>query len=1023
MVSVWKWLTQKAAKREPTEMDSAYAAASIRLGEEYGASSVSAVNQVDYNRVARGVTGSIWNAASIVATECASHPLKLYRRAGAGRLVGRAQKIGSRQAEFLKGKSLGYRPTAKAVTMAEAAGDVEEVTEHPVLGLLADPDPVTTASDFLTMLYFYREVAGKSYVWTGGAPGANGPAGLYILHPQFTQPVLDKRSLIRAYRYGRDTTSVMEVPAEEVIFSPYARDPFRPWDGISWLSSIEAYADAENAALVTEVNRWKNAGQPGFILKVPMSYTDNQMKQAEAALRSKGGPFSAGRALIIREAELVQSAAKTHEMGYVAGLEQAEKAIYRAAGIPEAIWKLNDSNLAGAKLGERLLLRACFKRMARVAEDLTSYLLPMYGEEAGALWFGYENPDLEDQQIEASIMGAAYRDGVIDADEYRKVLYLPPRETREAVSDSELVTETPAAGAAMPEDNGAEDTGDVESPEHEAAESEALSPDGVKLIAELAGKVTAGELPLETVRGLVAAAYPDLLPEQVAAILEPLAAAVEVSGASENQGNTEPAAVTRSGARAGLGRGAKQATRLEHRSAGELDKQEQAEQAGADYAEPAEEEEPLELEPAEEPEREVVTKELPEFVPPPEARAEAEQGLEWRREYGRGGTEVGVARARDISNGRVISPDTVLRIVSYFARHQADKEAEGFREGEPGYPSAGRIAYALWGGEPMREAATEWAALIEAEEEAAAAEADKGSDMPERETDNGCENGPELETKPAEACKPMAEGEACKPKPKSVTVGRYEWAGRCACACTHKAANGASAELQRLLERQIAIWGERNLRTLLGSLKPDGSFDVSSMDKQGLIDKLSQSITAAFEVGAEEFLANQGDSESVPLSGDPARKYVERYTFELVQGVTDTMANQLRTEIDRELAGGTTYNQMSQALADKIPDISLSRAETIARTETARAVQNGSLQQSIEMGYTGKVWILSGNPCGLCEAAFRDKGKEATPIGDPFYPAGAQVTGTDGVTYTISYPVMVASEIHPNCGCGTIEEV
>ena len=80
--------------------------------------------------------------------------------------------------------------------------------------------------------------------------------------------------------------------------------------------------------------------------------------------------------------------------------------------------------------------------------------------------------------------------------------------------------------------------------------------------------------------------------------------------------------------------------------------------------------------------------------------AEARRGLDWRQTYGRGGTEVGVARARDIINRRNLSRTTVGRMASYFARHEIDKEGEGFRPGEPGYPSAGRIAWALWGGDP-----------------------------------------------------------------------------------------------------------------------------------------------------------------------------------------------------------------------------------------------------------------------------------------------------------------------------------
>lgn len=78
---------------------------------------------------------------------------------------------------------------------------------------------------------------------------------------------------------------------------------------------------------------------------------------------------------------------------------------------------------------------------------------------------------------------------------------------------------------------------------------------------------------------------------------------------------------------------------------------------------------------------------------------EAQRGLDWRREHGRGGTEVGIARARDIVNGKNLSESTVKRMYSFFSRHEVDKQAEGFSQGEDGYPSNGRIAWALWSGD------------------------------------------------------------------------------------------------------------------------------------------------------------------------------------------------------------------------------------------------------------------------------------------------------------------------------------
>lgn len=105
-----------------------------------------------------------------------------------------------------------------------------------------------------------------------------------------------------------------------------------------------------------------------------------------------------------------------------------------------------------------------------------------------------------------------------------------------------------------------------------------------------------------------------------------------------------------------------------------------------------------------------------ENIAPKGAQQEALKGLAWREEFGRGGTMVGVARARDISNGANLSNETIGRMVSYFARHEVDKQATGFNVGEDGYPSNGRIAWALWGGDAGRTWAEKVWAQIQEEE-------------------------------------------------------------------------------------------------------------------------------------------------------------------------------------------------------------------------------------------------------------------------------------------------------------------
>lgn len=89
-----------------------------------------------------------------------------------------------------------------------------------------------------------------------------------------------------------------------------------------------------------------------------------------------------------------------------------------------------------------------------------------------------------------------------------------------------------------------------------------------------------------------------------------------------------------------------------------------------------------------------------DFTPPATVAKAAARGLELRAAHGRGGTAVGVARARDLSARRSLQPSTVRRMVSYFARHDVDKRGAGWASRSD--PSAGYIAWLLWGGEPGR---------------------------------------------------------------------------------------------------------------------------------------------------------------------------------------------------------------------------------------------------------------------------------------------------------------------------------
>jgi hypothetical protein len=92
----------------------------------------------------------------------------------------------------------------------------------------------------------------------------------------------------------------------------------------------------------------------------------------------------------------------------------------------------------------------------------------------------------------------------------------------------------------------------------------------------------------------------------------------------------------------------------------------------------------------------------PGLIPPSDVAAAAKKGLELREKFHRGGTSVGVQRAKQLAERRGVSCRDVVAMSAYFARHEVDKASISHDWGDETDPSAGYIAWLLWGGEPGR---------------------------------------------------------------------------------------------------------------------------------------------------------------------------------------------------------------------------------------------------------------------------------------------------------------------------------
>lgn len=114
-----------------------------------------------------------------------------------------------------------------------------------------------------------------------------------------------------------------------------------------------------------------------------------------------------------------------------------------------------------------------------------------------------------------------------------------------------------------------------------------------------------------------------------------------------------------------------------------------------------------------------------DLMPTEGMKEEAQRYRDWKAEGRDGGTEVATRRAGQILGGDELSADTVITMAAWFARHEVDKQGEGFSPGEDGYPSPGRVAWAAWGGDAGQEWATSKADRIKALQERSAVDLER----------------------------------------------------------------------------------------------------------------------------------------------------------------------------------------------------------------------------------------------------------------------------------------------------------
>jgi hypothetical protein len=428
-----------------------------------------------------------------------------------------------------------------------------------------------------------------------------------------------------------------------------------------------------------------------------------------------------------------------------------------------------------------------------------------------------------------------------------------------------------------------------------------------------------------------------------------------------------------------------------------------------------------------------------DLKPTEEMAALAERGLKLREEYGRGGTEVGVARARDIKNRSNLSPETVGRMANFFGRHRVDLDAPAADPGHEDYPSAGVIAWLLWGGDPADP------------DGAGAAWAERKMDELERAEEKG---EAEPEEKACGCCDPVTKAAKVYEWPEEVKWYRLAIEGL---EDDYERLRPKAAEDEPTADEDIREGEKRTPAMAIRSIVEDGLQQVQKRlvqalesgeiapvpqkadgrrdalrkilaDLAGVKGKMLDDLLAAFEqaargggsVGASrvnEILAGVGAGRiSTPdLSAKLVEALNKRATL-IARSVIDETVRAFDSGLGQTFSIEKEVDRLRSAYG-----YSKDRATVIARTESANAYHEGQIDAWKESGVVReKHFLKAAGACEFCEAVDRKfgRGAEALPIDAPMVRAGQVIKGTGGGSFKVG--LSSKGIVHPNCRCDFI---
>jgi HK97 family phage portal protein len=289
----------------------------------------------------------------------------------------------------------------RAVRMiAEAAASVplllyqgdQEITEHPLLALLARPNPGATAADLMEAWYGYLLVSGNAYLEAVAV--GNAVRELHTLRPDRIKVVPGPGGWPEAYDYTADHRTIRiageAAPRIQRILHVKLFHPLSDHYGLSPIEAAASAVDIHNTA-----SRWNkalldNSARPSGALVYTArdgNLTGEQYDRLKSELEQGfQGAARAGRPLLLEGGlDWKSMSLSPRDMDFIEAKHVAAREIALALGVPPMLLGIpGDNTYSNYQEATRTFWRSTVLPLVnRTAKALTMWLGPAYGHTAG----------------------------------------------------------------------------------------------------------------------------------------------------------------------------------------------------------------------------------------------------------------------------------------------------------------------------------------------------------------------------------------------------------------------------------------------------------------------------------------------------------------------------------------------------------------------------------------------------------------------------------------------------------------